>query len=81
MPYIDQARRAALARAEQPATAGELNYAITRMLLEYAAARGMSYATINEVVGVIECVKQEFYRRAAAPYEDAKCVENGDVYR
>jgi len=31
-------------------------------------------------MGVLECIKQEFYRRAVAPYEDKKKEENGDVY-
>jgi len=30
--------------------------------------------------GVLENVKQEMYRRLAAPYEDKKAEENGDVY-
>jgi len=31
-------------------------------------------------VGVLECAKMELYRRVAAPYEDKKKEENGDVY-
>ena len=30
-------------------------------------------------MGVLECCKLEFYRRVAAPYEDIKIEENGDV--
>jgi hypothetical protein len=37
-------------------------------------------ASADEVVGVLECAKLEIYRRIAAPYEDKKIVENGDVY-
>lgn len=33
-----------------------------------------------EIGGAIECAKLEFYRRVAAPYEDKKIAENGDVY-
>jgi hypothetical protein len=40
----------------------------------------VGYAEINEVVGVLECCKLELYRRLAAPYEDTKIKENGDVY-
>jgi hypothetical protein len=29
--------------------------------------------------GVIENVKQEFYRRLASKYEDAKIEQNGDI--
>jgi hypothetical protein len=32
------------------------------------------------MIGVLECAKLELYRRVAAPYEDAKCEDNGDVY-
>jgi hypothetical protein len=38
------------------------------------------YAHLNEAVGVLECAKLELYRRIAAPYEDDKRSETGDVY-
>jgi hypothetical protein len=64
-----------------PVTPGELNFCITRMCLEYTGANwSPNYALFNEIIGVLECVKQEFYRRAVAPYEDKKIEENGDVY-
>jgi hypothetical protein len=61
------------------ATAGQLNYAIT-MLIKEALGPTPNYDAINSVVGVLECAKQEVYRRVAAPYEDKKKKENGDVY-
>lgn len=39
------------------------------------------YYTEHEVLATVKCAQLEFYRRVAAPYEDAKCMENGDVYR
>lgn len=59
---------------------GELNYAITEMVIDYINRKGVSYTNMNEVVGVLECAKMELYRRMAAPYEDIKIEENGDVY-
>jgi len=38
------------------------------------------YASLNEVIGVLECVKQEFYRKKVVPYEKRKIKENSDVY-
>jgi len=55
---------------------GELNYVITKILKEVYPLR---YYHINKVIGVLECIKQEYYRRVAAPYEDQKIKENGDV--
>lgn len=63
-----------------PETPGELNYKITRLCLEYFKCRGGRYQQINDVVGVLECAKMEFYRRAAAPYEDSKIIIHGDVF-
>jgi len=34
-----------------------------------------------QLKGVLRCVELELYRRLAAPYEDLKCAENGDVYQ
>lgn len=60
---------------------GELNYAISRILDECLSLQTIpSYAKFNAAIGVLECVKQELYRRLAAPYEDKKMAENGDVY-
>ena len=53
---------------------------MTRLCGRYGSAKGRSYATFNEVVGVLECAKQEFYRRVVAGYEQEKFVANGDVY-
>jgi len=82
MPYIDKEARERLSGDATPQTPGELNYLITRMLDDYIQRKGgVRYAQLNEVVGVLECVKMELYRRVAAPYEDKKCEEAGDVYR
>jgi hypothetical protein len=55
---------------------GELNYVVTRILKEVYPLR---YFHLNRAMGVLECIKQEFYRRVVAPYEDVKIRENGDV--
>ncbi len=82
MPYIDREARERLASGSAPANAGELNYAITRIVDDYLArAGGLRYAHINEAIGALECAKLELYRRLAAPYEDRKIAEAGDVYR
>lgn len=85
MPYIDQDARVRLADGDAPANAGELNYAVTRLVDAYLArsaeAEGRTrYAHLNEAIGVLECAKLELYRRVTAPYEDEKIAESGDVY-
>lgn len=79
MPYIPPARRRGAAFT--PASPGELSYAITSLVAGYVRRQGgVSYQTINDVMGVLEGVKAEFYRRVAAQYEDKKMALNGDVY-
>jgi hypothetical protein len=82
MPYIKQNRREVLyPRSVVPAaTAGELNYQITMLCRRWLDTFGTNYEHINTVVGALECAKIEFSRRVAAPYEDLKIAENGDVY-
>lgn len=81
MPYIKQFDRDGLNRGDwSPSNAGELNYAITRLILDYMDISDANYHDYNEVVGVLESVKLEFYRRSVVPYEDKKIGENGDVY-
>ncbi len=85
MPYITQDDRMKFDEIEirnvgSPNNAGELNYLITLICDQYLQDKGKCYQNINEIIGVLECAKQEFYRRIAAPYEDQKITENGDVY-
>lgn len=79
MPYIHAERREFL-ETEPPSDAGELNYVISMICRNYYMAKGHSYQTHNTIIGVLECTKQEWYRRCTAPYEDYKINENGDVY-
>lgn len=82
MPYIDsEFRRESLSnRTSAPRDAGELNFTLTSICIEYLELNGLRYANVNEVIGALECAKLELYRRVAAPYEDTKIAENGDVY-
>ena len=81
MPYIKLERRVAINCGKSPKTDGELNYAISMLIDQYLTRKGgIRYAHLNEVIGVLECAKLELYRRLAAPYEDQKIEENGDVY-
>jgi hypothetical protein len=57
---------------------GDLNYTITRLCAKLIG-KDVSYTKIGIITGVLENVKQEFYRRIAVPYEENKVVENGDV--
>ncbi len=82
MPYIKQERREAILAGAAPQDAGELNFAITVLVDDYLKNKGgIKYSYLNEVVGALDCAKLELYRRLAAPYEDKKIEENGDVYR
>lgn len=93
MPYIKQEKREILDPIINdfiksiPANAvmtgyelddGDFNYIITKIITTFYYGR---YKRYNAAMGLLECVKQELYRRAVAPYEDEKCKENGDVYK
>ena len=56
---------------------GDINYSFSRIL---AGSMGdVSYGKIALITGVLENIKQEFYRRVAESYEDKKIIENGDI--
>ncbi|MBZ0137720.1 MAG: hypothetical protein K8I27_15245 [Planctomycetes bacterium] len=87
MPYIKPEDRAPLdplidelaGKLPPDALAGNLNYVISRLCARLIE-REKNYARLNELIGALECAKLELYRRVAAPYEDGKVAENGDVY-
>ena len=81
MPYIKPGDRRELdENLRSPATSGELNYVFTRAAIFYVRTHGLSYTTINDIVGALDGAKVEFQRRVAGPYEDTKIANNGDVY-
>lgn len=60
--------------------AGILNYVITVLIDNiYGPLSDAKYKDYNEAIGMLECCKLEFYRKAAAPYEDMKEKQNGKV--
>lgn len=79
MPYVTNARRYELEITRHAETAGELNFTITTDILDYLDRHGLSYGTLNDIVGALECVKQEFTRRVINEYEDKKIEDNGDL--
>lgn len=79
MPYIKQEHRQELGD-RAISNPGELNYIITSLFDSYLEEHGLSYATINSIIGAVECAKMELYRRIAVPYENIKIKENGDAY-
>lgn len=87
MPYIKKEMRedwdkiveevvAKLNKTDEEHKEGSLNYFITKILKK---AYKPSYFAYNRIMGLLECIKQEFYRRDIASYEDKKIKENGDV--
>lgn len=63
-----------------PKSKGQLNYAISSICEQYLLAHGLSYDTINDVLGAQIGALLEFYRLVASPYEDKKIAENGNAY-
>jgi hypothetical protein len=57
---------------------GDLNYFVSSLIWNIFK-HDPSYTHGNNLIGVLECVKQEFYRRQLAVLEDRKIKENGDI--
>lgn len=87
MPYIemDERRRYEYAIGEivtklTPERPGDINYVISSIVWR-VLKRKISYANANSIMGVLECLKLELYRRVIGPYEDTKITDpkNGDI--
>lgn len=87
MPYIKKEERRkfdelikqmieALRKEPLESQDGAINYIVSKVLLGVYEPR---YFNFNRAMGVLECIKQEFYRRFIARYEDGKIKENGDI--
>ena len=87
MPYIKKEQRPEIDALIEPIIKkvsglpleeqdGSLNYAITKIMKSVYPRK---YFHLNRGLGVLTAIKDEFYRRDVAPYEDVKIIENGDV--
>ena len=90
MPYIDKSSRHRLENTCQGGKSieeigrkiknpGEFNYVVTRLAHLYLETNGQNYQHYNDILGALEGVKLELYRRHTSKYEDIKIAENGDV--
>lgn len=66
---------------ELPKLLGRINYCFSRVAAHLTFDKGdVSYRNVAMITGVLENIKQEFYRRVASSYEDRKIRENGDIF-
>lgn len=95
MPYIDQTQRDLLNPIidelvdmivsmklddETINVEGCLNYSVTKILHRvYGNSQSTRYSELNNAVGLLECIKLEYYRKVAAPYENQREFENGEI--
>ncbi len=88
MPYINRTERGQyqeliqeLAKRipdDRMSRPGHMNYTVS-LLIEKVYGKNLRYADHNEVMGVLTCIADEFYRRKTSPYEDEKIVQEGDL--
>lgn len=93
MPYIPPDRREVLdayanaiakhlkETAKEGSWIGDLNYVITRMILRTLRVmfKEIRYWQIVIVLGTLQALTVEFYRRIASPYENRQMERFGDV--
>jgi hypothetical protein len=90
MPYIDIESQAKFIELEEVLsrldikTAGGLNYVISQVMIHYLLEKGISYQTMNDIVGAGQGAVAEFQRRIVNPYEKQKALnvsmQGGDLY-
>jgi hypothetical protein len=84
MPYIGVEKREEISPAVMELmtkleSKGDYNYAISLLVHTYIQRKGLRYEHLNDVIGILECAKQEFIRTVVNPYEDEKAQLNGSV--
>lgn len=70
-----------LLKLEQKDVGAHMNYFISSVCKEYLekSEGGTRYYKIEQLIGALECIKLELYRRVAGPYEDKAIDKNGDI--
>ena len=77
MPYIPNSERQKTSDGVLP-HAGAFNYAVHQLIDQYFDQHNRNYQSVNDIIGALDCVKMELYRRMVADYEDIKILQNGD---
>lgn len=83
MPFLSPEARAIADRkleTKENLNEGELTYAVTKLLITNWKTGKGNYAALCQIIGALECAKQQFYVEVVAPYENKKKEENGDIY-
>lgn len=75
MPHVSPLARDVLVTGD-PATSGELAYAIAALIHKYVGRKGHSWDTFSGVYGALEGTKREFQRCLVDPYEAEKQKAN-----
>jgi hypothetical protein len=74
-PYDEE--KSKLTNEELLEISGDMNYCVSRLISSIMG--DISYGKIAIITGVLENIKQEYYRRVAESYENKKMIENGDI--
>lgn len=88
MPYIKESDRTkldscidsmieCLENEDLSSVLGNINYCFSRVL--GGIMKQPSYNKVAMITGVLENIKQEFYRRVGVSLEEKKIRENGDI--
>jgi len=88
MPYIPQNRRKEVrASILKCKNLGELCYHVNEDILDYLSIKVAREGRVNykwadyaEILGMLESIKLELYRRLIADHEDCAIEQNGDVF-
>lgn len=75
-PWSDPKKRG-ISNQELLDVCGDINYCFSRIL--GGIMGDTSYPKIAIITGVLENIKQEFYRRIASNFENTKIAQNGDI--
>lgn len=76
--YIDELTKLFINNGKDVPLLGEVNYVFSRIIWNIFD-NNKSYISGNNLMGVVECIKQEFYRRKLSKLEDEKIKSNGDI--
>ena len=79
-PYVKKSRREILdINPTFATTPGDLAYVLFKTLIGYKNKHNEEFYIHNEIIGVMDCVKEEYRRRFLNEYEDRKIRESGDI--
>ncbi len=80
MPYLTGFRKDEMRKGDYSKVAGDLNYALTTVIIQYLVRKKLRYQTLNDIVAALLLATDEFQERVRQPLQFFPGIVQDAIY-